>query len=276
VGNFITARQLINAVVHGDDLPNDAVMISFDDGYLDHYTNVLPILHDMKIEGMFFPPGQPITDGCVMDTNKIHFILASVPETAKIVGEIKSWVEKFKDVYGLPNMEQLWAQFARPSTYDSAEICFIKLVLQRGLPKAARNALVNVLFQKYVTSDESAFSAELYLSTDQIRMMYQSGQHIGSHGYSHEWFDLLGPDGQETEVRESLRFLNGIGVPTNEWIMCYPYGCYPYNAVDDQLRSTLTKYDCALALTDHGGKANLSEDDRFMLRRIDTNEIPAS
>ena len=272
--NFISTGQLVDAVINGDDLPENSVMISFDDGYIDHYTNVMPLLHDRKIEGLFFPAAQPIIDGSVLDTNKIHFILASQPDISKIVEEIKSWVSKNKDQYDLPNPDQLWQQFAQPSGYDSLEICFIKLVLQRGLPKIARKILVDMLFRHYVTNDESAFSAELYLSSNQIRMMHQCGQYFGSHGFTHDWFDLLGEDGQELEITESLRFLKNVGITTNNWIMCYPYGCYPFNAVNDHLRSALERHGCALALTDHGGTANLDQDDKYMLFRIDTNELP--
>lgn len=271
---FISAKQLVDAVVQGADLPDDAVMVSFDDGYLDNYTNVFPHLHDRKIEGLFFPPAQPILDGRVMDTNKIHFILATEPNSAELVAQIQSWVRENKEIFSLPTPDRLWAEFAQPSQYDTREVRFIKIVLQRGLPKEARNMLTAALFRKYVTQDESAFSAELYLSQDQIRLMHSCGQYFGSHGYTHEWFDILGPEGQEFEIGESLRFLAALGIPVHDWIMCYPYGCYPYNAVNDELRSTLRRYGCALALTDHGGTANLDEDDKFMLRRIDTNEIP--
>lgn len=274
-GTFITAQQLINAVLYGADLPKNALMLSFDDGYLDHFTNVFPILHDRGIQGMFFPAAQPIMDMRVMDTNKIHFVLASEPDILKIVTNIRDWVEQNRKKYGLPSAQELWNEFAHPGVYDSADVRFVKLVLQRGLPQSARNALVDMLFRRYVTEDESAFSSELYLSQDQLRMMIECGQYVGSHGFTHEWFDVLGPSGQEIEIRESLRFMNTIGAATKDWIMCYPYGCHPFNAVDDHLRKLLSDHDCALSLTDHGGPADVQRNDRFMLTRIDTNEIPS-
>jgi len=36
----------------------------------------------------------------------------------------------------------------------------------------------------------------------------------------------------------------------------------------------LKSYGCALALTDHGGVADIDNCDRFFVQRIDTNEIP--
>jgi peptidoglycan/xylan/chitin deacetylase (PgdA/CDA1 family) len=274
IGTFITARQLIDAVNNGTELPRDAVMVSFDDGYLDHYTNVLPILNDFQIEGLFFPPALPIVAGRVMDVNKIHFILASVPDTKSLVEQIKFWVGEHRDVYGLPPPEDLSQEYAKATRFDTAEAIFVRSVLQRRLPKVARNALVDYLFCKYVTKDESAFASELYMSTDQIRLMHQSGQYFGSHCYSHEWLDLLSPAEQVAEIVNSLNFLNGVGVPMTDWIMCYPYGGYLNGTVDAQLCQTLVEHGCSLAFTSHGGKADLNLDNRFLIRRMDTNDIP--
>ena len=273
-GTFISTEELIDAVLNGSDLPENAVMVSFDDGYSDHYLNVLPILFDRKIEGMFFPPVEPIVANKVLDVNKIHFILASEPNRQILIKQISSWMHEHSELYQLNSFDDMWKNFAMPSRYDDAETVFVKFTLQRGLPKLARNALVSKLFCRYVTHDESAFSSELYLTQDQIRMMAQCGQYVGSHGYTHEWLDLLDSDAQEFEIRESVNFLTSLGMPANNWIMCYPYGCYPYNAVNEQLRTILSGYGCGLALTDHGGKANIDIDDKFMLRRIDTNDLP--
>ena len=275
-GTFITAHQLVDAVTRDVGLPENPVMISFDDGYLDHYTNVLPLLHDRRIEGMFFPPAGPVLAGKVMDTNKIHFILASEPDTGKLVEKIRSWVGERREMYDLPRPEDLWQQYAKATRFDSAETIFVKLVLQRRLPRAARNALADHLFQKYVTKDEAAFAAELYMNADQIRMMQQCGQYVGSHGYSHEWLDLLGPEEQDAEISTSLQFLKMVGAPVKDWIMCYPYGGYLDGTVDAQLCKILAEHDCALGLTSHGGKADLDRDDRFLIKRLDTNDIPTS
>ena len=274
IGTFISARELVDAVGNGTELPENAVMLSFDDGYMDHYTNVLPILYDRRIEGMFFPPAEPIIAGKVMDANKIHFILASEPDVMNLVRQIKIWVQEHREIFNLPHPEELWQDYAKATRFDSAEVIFVKSVMQRRLPRFARNALADYLFSKYVTQDEAMFAAELYVSSDQIRMMNQANQYIGSHCYSHEWLDLLSPAEQVSEIRDSLSFLKAIDVPITDWIMCYPYGGYLDGTVDGRLCNVLNEHGCALALTSHGGIADLDRDDKFLIRRIDTNDIP--
>lgn len=49
--NTITMTELINYVYYGDQLPDNPIILSFDDGYLSTYKNVFPLLkkYNMKI-----------------------------------------------------------------------------------------------------------------------------------------------------------------------------------------------------------------------------------
>ena len=72
------------------DLPRNAILLTFDDGYIDHFNNVFPILDENKIQGSFFPPAKAITQKKVLDVNKIHFVLATVADKGKIIDTIFS------------------------------------------------------------------------------------------------------------------------------------------------------------------------------------------
>ena len=50
------------------------LLLSFDDGYIDHYKYVVPTLVKNKIKGCFYPPIN-IFKGKLLNVNKIHFIL---------------------------------------------------------------------------------------------------------------------------------------------------------------------------------------------------------
>ena len=72
----ISGKQLIDAIVLGKDLPSNPLLLTFDDGYIDHFTEVFPVLDREKISGCFFPPAKCILGNDTLDVNKIHFILA--------------------------------------------------------------------------------------------------------------------------------------------------------------------------------------------------------
>ena len=83
----ITAADLVAAVRQRDgtgvwELPPSSILLTFDDGYADHFDHVFPLLDDAGVQGSFFAPGRAVGEGLVLDVNKIHFVLASVDDKA--------------------------------------------------------------------------------------------------------------------------------------------------------------------------------------------------
>ena len=75
--SIVTMEEVIEAVKGKSELPEDAVLLTFDDGYIDNYTFAFPILEEEKVQGSFFIPGKTFSTHQLLDVNKIHYILAS-------------------------------------------------------------------------------------------------------------------------------------------------------------------------------------------------------
>lgn len=264
--NPVAVVEVVDHLRSGKPLPSNAILLTFDDGYLDHYTHVFPLLYEFNIHGAFFPPANPIRHGELLDVNKIHFILASVDNTQLLVEEINRSLSD----YNLQTAEQYWAEWGKPSRFDTAEIMYVKYMLQVALPESIRAEIAARLFRKFVSLDEVAFARELYMNMDQLRMMQSCGMYIGSHGVTHRWFTSIPPSAQREEIEGSLTFLRELGSPLEDyWVMCYPYG-----ASDESLRAILTEHGCSLGLTTEVGIADLRTADPLLLPRIDTNDLP--
>lgn len=265
---IISMEEVITAVKSSRQLPQNSLLLTFDDAYLDHFIYVFPLLDELKISGSFFPPAKAILEHQVLDVNKIHFILAAVADKSKLVKEIIQTLNKVKAEYSL-NDAQEYFQKATPSRFDTKEVVFIKTILQKELPEKLRNEITNQLFKKYVTSDEKGFSMELYMSIDQLKCMKRNGMFIGSHGYDHYWLNTLDEDAQEREIDISLKFLEKLGCNLNDWVISYPYGAY-----NDSLLSLLKRKNCAIGLTSKVAIADLERDNLLTLPRLDTNDLP--
>jgi peptidoglycan/xylan/chitin deacetylase (PgdA/CDA1 family) len=50
----ISLHEMLDALTTGSPLPPKPVILSFDDGHLDHYTNVFPMLKEFNMRGTFF------------------------------------------------------------------------------------------------------------------------------------------------------------------------------------------------------------------------------
>jgi len=107
------------------------------------------------------------------------------------------------------------------------------------------------------------------MSKDDLISLSEKGFHIGSHTSSHMWLNSLNAIEQEKEIERSLGALLSIRNNVSNWIMCYPYGAY-----NDTTISILEKMGCALALTTIVGAADLSCQNKFELKRWDTNDFP--
>lgn len=152
--------------------------------------------------------------------------------------------------------------------YDNRDVTFLKRILQKGLNEILRESIIDQLFKKYVTSDEESFSHELYMGMNQIKYMIENGMHIGSHGYNHFWLNEISPEEQEDDIDASIIFLKKLGINSNIWTMCYPYGGYNNSLID-----ILKKNNFKLAFTVNKGLAKMIKKNALTLERYDTNDF---
>jgi peptidoglycan/xylan/chitin deacetylase (PgdA/CDA1 family) len=267
--NVISGPELMDVIVEGAPLPSCPLLLTFDDGYIDHYTEVFPVLDRENLPGCFFPPAKCVLEHEVLDVNKIHFVLASVPETRMLVEQIFKWIDENQIRYNLMAHAAYWEKLAKPNRFDPAEVIFCKRMLQRELPIELRQVFADKLFRRYVTNDEASFSRELYMDVEQIRVLQRHGMYVGSHGWDHFWLNTISAEQQEKEVDQSLMFLKSVRADVGRWVMSYPHGAY-----DDSLLSVLKARNCTVGLTTEVGLASIHEISPLTLPRIDTNDLP--
>ena len=267
--NIISVEMLIDCIDNKTNLPKKAALLTFDDGYIDHFQYVLPLLSHYKIKGAFYPPARPILEKKVLDVNKIHFILASVQNKEMLMKELLLQLDKYRDEYDLTENDVYLDRYFHENRFDTKEVIFLKRMLQLGLPEELRKIIANELFQKYVEKNEEDFSNELYMNTNMLKTLSSEGMHIGSHGYGHYWLGSLTKQKQEIEINQSMDFLREIGADMNNWTICYPYG----NSNADTIE-ILKSRGCKLGFTSAVNIAHATTMNRFELPRLDTNDLP--
>ncbi|NRS90164.1 peptidoglycan/xylan/chitin deacetylase (PgdA/CDA1 family) [Flavobacterium sp. 7E] len=267
--NFVTTEEVIDCVYNNYKLPTKSVLLTFDDGYVDHYETVFPILQEFEVQGSFYIPVKAVRDNQMLDVNKIHFILASVLDKKQIIVDIKFLIEKYRFEYNLQDFDYYYKKLAVEWRHDTAEVIFIKRLLQVELAEDVRGKIVDILFEKYLQVNESEFAKELYLSENQVKEMLNGGMHIGCHGYNHFWWNRLKPDELEVEIDLSLNFLTEMGVDISNWTAAYPYG-----SCSDEVEKLLREKKCRLAFTTEVNVAKTSIESSLVMGRLDTNNIP--
>ncbi len=267
---FVTAEEVVAAVKQEIVLPKEAVWLTFDDGYKDHYRYVYPELKKRGIQGSFFMPAKVLNENTVLDVNKIHFILAT-REIKGLVTEIFEMLTKVrKQGAHLPSNEILYQNLAVANRWDNKDTIFVKRLFQNALPEELRNQMVEELFEHSVNLSEKEFSKELYLSKAEALEMKRDGMFFGIHGYDHYWLGKLSKDKAVTDVERSLKYCTECGlVEEKDWIMNYPYGSY-----SDETIEICRKLGARVGLSVSAGVCDLTKENDLALPRFDTNDFP--
>jgi len=112
------------------ELNDNSLLLTFDDGYKDHFEYVFPILDELGIQGSFFPPAKAIMEHKMLDVNKIYFVLASVKEKQQIILDIFSELSNFRKEYPLKSNEYYFGKLA-----VEVDLILRKLFLSKGFYK---------------------------------------------------------------------------------------------------------------------------------------------
>ena len=270
--NVIKMEELIDALKNGSDLPENALLLTFDDGYIDNYTVALPLLKKYGFQGSFFIPAKTFCENKILDVNKIHFILAVVPnrnEMDVLYDDLLKQIDIYREAgHQIPDTDELIDKYAMANRFDDARTVFCKRVLQTALPEMIRNEISDYLFNKYVGIKESSFAKELYLNREQIALMKENGMFIGIHGYDHYWLGNLEEEKMKRDIDKALEEMSDY-IDENCWVMNYPYGSY-----NEEVIKYIESKGCVLALTSEVRAADLSKDNRYTIPRFDCNDFP--
>lgn len=250
----VTWRQVRRALDAGTSLPPDGVLLTFDDGLMDHHRYVLPRLAARGVAGLFFVMARRPDQGLVLG-HRLHVLISALggPSVRSLVVErlppaIRSRFLRFEAA----NLGR------RP---DDAEDAW-KRPLQRELEPVAAPILAGLVAERVGPEDEIA--AELYLGDREHRDLADAGMDLGGHGLEHPWLDAVGRARLRDELGASAAWLGALCPPP--WPFAYPYGGVPRSP--------------ARALADAGFCAGFTTDpcdrrDRYRIGRLDGDALEA-
>lgn len=267
--NPVSVEQVIAAARGEAALPERAALLQFDDGYTDHIDHVFPQLERRGIKGTFFPISSCVLDRHLIVAHKVQFILARIGNLDPLVADLESGVVELGAGRDLPSIAELRAKHRTATRLDTAEVIYLKRMLQVALPADMASEIAGRLFRKYVSADERAFANELYMSPDQLKVLLDAGHNIGCHTDRHPWLNSLGREAQRSEIVTALRLHDALGLSRRDFTFCFPYGGY-----NDESLSVLAELGAAAGFTAEVAIADLSVHNRLALPRLDTIDLP--
>jgi peptidoglycan/xylan/chitin deacetylase (PgdA/CDA1 family) len=245
-------------------LPPNAALLTFDDGFVDHYETVLPRLRARGLQGTFFLTEDACGDRPrLLAVHKMHFLLARLG------------VEAFgRAVLGACAPSALPAgaslEVLGLDRWDDAGARAIKTLVSHELPFGEADRVLEELFAERI-GDSAAFARTLYLDAAMVREMAAAGMTFGYHTRSHRLLARLSPEEQRRELGSGVAWIRALtGQATVSF--CYPWGG-PRTYTGDTVR-ILRESGYSAAFNTVRRRASAGDDNRYELPRIDTRDLP--
>lgn len=247
----------------GFDRPT--ALLTFDDGFVDHYEHCFSLLRSRGLGGIFFLAGMTLRDRpTLLNVHKAHFLLSQLGAD-RFAKEVAAALER----EGVPVPAALDDDRDGVYRYDEAPDVRIKRVLNYEAPYPAADRVLSTLFERHV-GESDAFARTLYLSAGQVREMAEGGMTFGFHTETHPVLSRLDRERQRAELRDGpsvIRDLTGQDTVS----FCYPYGfSHTYNA--DTL-SVLEECGYSMAFNTVRREAVIGREHRYELPRFDTRDV---
>ncbi len=239
----------------------DMCLLTFDDGLMDHYSNVLPVLKKNGFQGVFFLSTLNMENKIVLSVHKNHLLKASLgfSQFQKLfLNELNS----NHDIDEPPVDDQIVKKIY---VWDNIEVGRFKYRLNYLMDSEVRDSILARLFSDRF-GDESDYSRKFYLGWNHAREMQKEKMVIGGHTHSHVVLSKCGIDEQEVEISNCIDLLRQRLLNQEIWAFSYPFG--KKDTYDLKTIRLLKKIGCSCAFSTEIGHS-YTGDDLYNILRID-------
>lgn len=198
-------------------IPVDKVVLTFDDGVIDHYQFVFPELKKRGKVGLFYVPTQPYTENKMLDVHKTHLILGAI-NAEKVLQTLESLITSNM----LEHKDEFETYTYINQTNDQCTLR-VKRILNYFISYEYRTEIIDKLFTKLL-GDQLDYCPSYYMNKEQIKELVDNNMIVGSHSITHPVFSRLSEQEQRKEIFESFQFLDEICGVQEIRTFCYPYG----------------------------------------------------
>jgi len=249
---FVSPEEFSAAVTSGETNSN-GVVLTFDDGFRDHYDFVVPELKRRGLWGFFYIPTLIYQTGKLLDVHRTHILLGTHGGAA-VLEVLQNLVRD--DMLAHEGVAEFRTGTYVNQTNDDATQT-VKRILNYFIADDYRTSVLDQLMTEFFAGRDQTV-ADFYITPPEIREMQDDGMIIGSHSASHRLLSTLDDAAQRVELEDSFGDLDDLIGGLSMRTFCYPYGGFhSFNATTERL---LDELDCRFAFN-------------VEARDIDTNDL---
>lgn len=262
-GTFVSQDQIIDVLNGKIELPQNSILITFDDGLREQVEVAKPILNEMGVPSIFFINPINIAEKRTSNVHQVHLLRSFLSS-----GEILEVMKKMGETISSSPEENKLAM--EHYFYDNPEDAILKYVLNFKMEPKSRDQIINGLFESSFSKDEiSDFHNHLYMTAEMIRDLDSKGA-LGSHTYSHQPLGLLDSESLFKEFDKSEEFFKSLAIHPPKAIS-YPYGSR--ESCSENVIDLARKFGFSFGFTmERAGNLGITEKP-LQLARFDCNDV---
>jgi len=216
--SFVSQQQWQAALATPHEALSSGVVLTFDDGLIDHYRYVRPILAERGLWGIFYVSSATLQAQQLLSVHRVHYLLGRFGGT-RVLNVLEQLLDDNLFIDGF--YEQLKVAPYAMQSMDEHSLR-VKKIVNYALKPECKGPLLGELFRQ-LAGDESAVAQQFYMNSAQIREMAAEGFTFGAHGHSHNLLSKFSGDSLSSEVSGSVQALNRVLAQPSD-TFCYPYG----------------------------------------------------
>lgn len=264
---FVGFDEFQNALISKE--PVKGVVLTFDDGFKDHYRYVLPELLKRNLWGIFYIPTSPFQTGRLIDVHRIHMLIGKYGGD-RIANAIQKIITQ--DMLSHDHIKEFQSDtYSRQNNDENTN--YVKRLLNYYIDYKHRGHVIDQLML-LLYPEETGMMADFYMSSSELAEMSDHGMVIGSHTVNHPVMGKLSINDQEKEITESFDMLESIIGKRVLKSFCYPYG--GFHTFSSETEVLLEKSGCHFSFNVESRE--ISQHDlgarRQALPRYDCNQFP--
>jgi len=269
--SFVSEDDLVGAIAGTSALPENACLLTFDDGLKSQFRHAVPLLEERGIPAVFFVSTRHL-EGRACTVHKIHFLLSQVDAPVLLADLRASYAAATGGVFPDDKLDR--KEILNWYRYDREPAAVFKYFLNHFAADKLSDELVDSLFSRHYPGSEQQFCDELYLSREELLAIDRSALlAVGLHGHEHKSTLVL----SETAVAEDLRrnralLKEAVGIKQVRG-MSYPFGSLSERDYRDKISATAAELDLVYGC-DTAKQFNTGITQPFLLHRFNPNDIP--
>lgn len=243
----VSMQDVVRWLNHEADLPRNAALITFDDGYLDNYTQAFPVLRHFNFPAVIF-----LTTGYINSDRSFYWDLAAYSFFHTRIGRVT-----FHN-----GEERGWSNITQRD-----EVCKAWIESLKSLPEELKQTWVNQLPQQLEVEIPDGSFKNIMMNWDHVREMHSQGIEFGGHTVNHPILSRVSLEIAQTEIVDSREHIEKeLGQPVTSF--AYPNGMSA--DLHAKIEKMVAQAGYQTAFTLKNGPSLLSEvrQNPFAIRRI--------